>query len=164
MHIKSEKKEVKVVERWGDWNGEKKGEEPKWRKGAERKATESLRLGGEGRLELEARIGDERDGHWGRLFWRRSDGAGREGNRRMEVRVRVKNGTKKNVSSVLWSGYEAWCTYQPMTDIGLGPQDDSMQEIASHPSQERTSGHRSSRHCPRRDRVVSRSRVRIRVG
>lgn len=91
---KSENREVRVVERWVDWR------EGRWGEGGERKGSEKLRMGGEGRLEVEARVGMERDGVKGRLFWRRERGEGLEGNGRIEVKVRVRNGSKKNVSFV----------------------------------------------------------------
>lgn len=90
MDIKSEKKEVRVVERWADW------ETGNWIEGTERKGSEKLRMGGEGRLEVSASVG--KDGS-GRLFWRREKEAGMEGNGHIQVRVRVKNGTKKSVSA-----------------------------------------------------------------
>ncbi|KAK4700391.1 hypothetical protein P7C70_g5859, partial [Phenoliferia sp. Uapishka_3] len=96
VDIKSEKIEVKVVERWSDWNGK----EAKWRQGFERTAVEKLKMSGEGKLELTASVGmPGEDGvGTGRLFWRREEG--QEGNGRIEVLVRVKNGSKRNVSGL----------------------------------------------------------------
>lgn len=88
---KSEKSEVGVVERWEDWR------EGRWGEGAERKAGEKVRMGGEGRLAVEAKVGME-SGKKGRLFWRRERKEGLEGNGRIEIVVRVRNGSKKSVS------------------------------------------------------------------
>ena len=94
VDIRSEKIEVKVVERWTDWR------EGRWRDGVERKASEKLKLAGEGKLEVSASIGmPGEDGVGkGRLFWRREDGRGDEGNGTIEVLVTVKNGSKRSVS------------------------------------------------------------------
>lgn len=94
VDIRSEKIEVKVVERWSDWK------EGKWREGAERKATETLKMAGEGKLEVTASVGLPREDGLptGRLFWRRENDAGVEGNGTIDVVVRVKNGSKRSVS------------------------------------------------------------------
>lgn len=93
--MRSEKKSVKVVERWGDWNVA----DAKWKVGIERKASEKLRMGGEGLLEVTAEVGGKDgaigEGEGGRLFWTDERG---EGNSRVQVKVAVKNGTKKTVS------------------------------------------------------------------
>lgn len=95
MDVRSEKKSVKVVERWGDWNAA----DAKWKVGIERKASEKLRMGGEGLLEVTAEVGGKDgaigEGEGGRLFWTDERG---EGNSRVQVKVAVKNGTKKTVS------------------------------------------------------------------
>lgn len=89
VDIKTERKEIKVVERWGDW------EVGNWTEGCLRRGGETLKLGGEGKLEMMAEIG--KDGS-GRLFWRTEREAGMEGNGSVKVRVKVRNGTKKHAS------------------------------------------------------------------
>lgn len=95
VDIKSEKKEVRVVERWADW------EAGEWDEGVEQKAAEKLRLGGEGKLEVVARIGKGQCLTPSRLFWRGDSDLGVEGKGKVEVLVKVRNGSSKHVGRPL---------------------------------------------------------------
>lgn len=95
IDIRSEKKALQVVERWGDW------EEGEWTKGAEKRAAEKLQFAGDGQLGLTVAVGKD---EWSetplRLFWRGDAEASWQGKRRIEVRARVKNASQKHVSQL----------------------------------------------------------------
>jgi hypothetical protein len=143
VDVRSEKKEVKVVERWADWN------EGEWTKGVERKGAEKLRMGGDGKLELVARIGKD---EWcqtpARLFWHGDNDMGVEGKGRIEVRVKVRNASKKHVSLDLDSRQSEGRCLSAVDDAGLGAQARPLSP-ATNPTSERTT---SSRRSPDRHR------------
>ncbi|BGP43081.1 hypothetical protein JCM10449v2_007096 [Rhodotorula kratochvilovae] len=95
VDLRSEKLEVRVVERWGDWR------ENDWQKGVERKAAEKLALGGDGKLELVASVGK---GEWverpARLFWRSDADMEVAGKGKIEVRAKVRNLSKRHVTGL----------------------------------------------------------------
>lgn len=92
VDLRSEKLDVRVVERWGDWR------EHEWQKGLERKAQGTLALGGDGNLELVASVGK---GEWAerpaRLFWRSDGDMDVAGKGKIEVRAHVRNLSKRHV-------------------------------------------------------------------
>ncbi|SGZ24916.1 BQ5605_C023g09753 [Microbotryum silenes-dioicae] len=99
VDVRSVKCPVPVVERWADW------EAGVWWDAKEGRAAASLRLGGEGKLDLTCSVGK---GDWDekpvRLFWRRDTEVGAIGKGRITIQARVKNGTKKHVSDELHAG------------------------------------------------------------
>jgi hypothetical protein len=104
VEVRSEKKAIKVVERWADWAGESVGEGEEedvseWAKGCEKRAAERLRFAGDGQLGLTVAVGKD---EWSetplRLYWRSEREMGWCGKGRVEVRARVKNASQKHVS------------------------------------------------------------------
>ncbi|GAA6056922.1 hypothetical protein JCM3770_001324 [Rhodotorula araucariae] len=95
IDLRSEKLEVRIVERWGDWR------EAEWQTGVERKAAERLALGGDGKLELVASVGL---GEWverpARLFWRSDADMDVAGKGKIEVRAKVRNLSKRHVTGL----------------------------------------------------------------
>ncbi|ORY88247.1 hypothetical protein BCR35DRAFT_301769 [Leucosporidium creatinivorum] len=109
VEVRSEKKAIRVVERWGDWAGERVGEEDEedvseWAKGCEKRAAERLRFAGDGQLGLTVAVGKD---EWSetplRLYWRGEREMGWCGKGRVEVRARVKNASQKHVSGLKFS-------------------------------------------------------------
>ena len=93
VDLKSEKKDVLVVERWDDW---RKGN---WTTGSEKTAEQEVKGREGGLVSMKASIGtDEASGTLPRLFWWRDVDEGVEGKGSIEVRVRMKNTTKRHVS------------------------------------------------------------------
>lgn len=98
VDVKREELTIQVVERWQDWIGEKLD----WMKGVERKGSEKLTGGGEGKFELVAAVGkgegveDPR-----RLFWRGEPAMDWVGKGRVTVKVKVRNATTKHVSHLI---------------------------------------------------------------
>ncbi|SCV69398.1 BQ2448_2418 [Microbotryum intermedium] len=95
VDVRSVKCPVPVVERWADW------EAGEWWDAKEGRAAASLRLGGEGKLDMTCKLGK---GKWDekpvRLFWRRDAELGAIGKSRITIQARVKNGTKKHISDL----------------------------------------------------------------
>ncbi|GAA5969245.1 hypothetical protein JCM21900_005017 [Sporobolomyces salmonicolor] len=95
VDIKSENKEVVVVERWDDW---RKGN---WTHGVEKAAQQELKGREPGVVKMHASIGrDPWSGTLPRLFWWRDVDQGIEGKGSVEVRVRLKNATKRHVTGL----------------------------------------------------------------
>lgn len=92
VDIRSEKLEVRVVERWADWR------EGEWNKGVKRSASEKLAIGGDGKLDLVASVGK---GEWverpPRLFWRADADMEVAGKGKIEVHAKVHNLSKRHV-------------------------------------------------------------------
>lgn len=94
VDLKSEKKEVLVVERWDDW---RKGN---WSTGIEKEAEQALRGREGGLVSIKGGIGnDEWSGSLPRLFWWRDVDEGVEGKGSIEVRLRINNTSNRHVSS-----------------------------------------------------------------
>ncbi|GAA6016111.1 hypothetical protein JCM11491_000671 [Sporobolomyces phaffii] len=95
VDLKSEKKEVLIVERWDDW---RKGN---WSSGLAKDAEQELRGREGGLVSVKAEIGkDESSGSLPRLFWWRDVDEGVEGKGLLEVRVRINNRTKRHIPGV----------------------------------------------------------------
>ncbi|GAA5866799.1 hypothetical protein JCM1840_004270 [Sporobolomyces johnsonii] len=95
VDIRSENKEVVVVERWEDW---RKGN---WTQGVEKAAQQELKGREAGVVKMHASIGkDPWSGTLPRLFWWRDVDQGIEGKGSVEVRVRLKNATKRHVTGL----------------------------------------------------------------
>ena len=93
VDLRSEKKEVLVVERWDDW---RKGN---WATGVHKQAEQDIRGREAGSVSIKGGIGnDEWSGSLPRLFWWRDVDEGIEGKGSIEIRVRVNNATKRHVS------------------------------------------------------------------
>jgi hypothetical protein len=94
VDLKSEKKEVLVVERWDDW---RKGN---WSTGIEKEAEQALRGREGGLVSIKGGIeNDEWSGSLPRLFWWRDVDEGVEGKGSIEVRLRINNTSNRHVSS-----------------------------------------------------------------
>ncbi|GAA5995410.1 uncharacterized protein JCM10292_005155 [Rhodotorula paludigena] len=95
VDIRSEKLEVRVVERWADWR------EGEWNKGVKRSASEKLAIGGDGKLDLVASVGK---GEWverpPRLFWRADADMEVAGKGKIEVHAKVHNLSKRHVTGL----------------------------------------------------------------
>ncbi|GAA5962880.1 hypothetical protein JCM3765_005902 [Sporobolomyces pararoseus] len=95
VDLKSEKKDVLVVERWDDW---RKGN---WSTGVEKEAEQELRGREGGLVTIKGGIGnDEWSGSLPRLFWWRDVDEGVEGKGTIEVRLRINNTTKRHIPGV----------------------------------------------------------------
>ncbi|TKA52327.1 hypothetical protein B0A53_04795 [Rhodotorula sp. CCFEE 5036] len=93
VDIRTDKAEVRVVERWADWR------EGPWQEGLEKRAAEKLAVGGEDLLEIVVNVG--RGDHVerpARLFWRGDPDLELEGKGRIEINATVRNLTKRHVT------------------------------------------------------------------
>ncbi|GAA5943299.1 hypothetical protein JCM3775_002609 [Rhodotorula graminis] len=95
VDLRSEKLDVRVVERWGDWRDDE------WQTPLERTAQGTLARGGDGALELVASVGK---GEWAlrppRLFWRSDGDMDVAGKGKVEVRAHVRNLSKRHVTGL----------------------------------------------------------------
>ncbi|GAA5977745.1 hypothetical protein JCM5350_006165 [Sporobolomyces pararoseus] len=95
VDLKSEKKEVLVVERWDDW---RKGN---WSTGVEKDAEQELRGREGGLVSIKGSIGNDAwSGSLPRLFWWRDVDEGVEGKGTIEVRIRINNTTKRHIPGI----------------------------------------------------------------
>ncbi|GAA5913662.1 hypothetical protein JCM8208_005895 [Rhodotorula glutinis] len=95
VDLRSEKLDVRVVERWGDWRDDA------WQEPLERTGQGTLSRGGDGKLELVASVGK---GEWAarppRLFWRPDGDMDVAGKGKVEVRAHVRNLSKRHVTGL----------------------------------------------------------------
>ncbi|GAA5942123.1 uncharacterized protein JCM15063_002011 [Sporobolomyces koalae] len=96
VDLKSEKKEVLVVERWDDW---RKGN---WTQGLDKQIEQQVTARADaGLVSLKASIGcDASSGSLPRLFWWRDVDEGVEGKGTVEIRVRIKNTTPRHIAGL----------------------------------------------------------------
>ncbi|KAK4057483.1 hypothetical protein OIO90_001552 [Microbotryomycetes sp. JL221] len=95
VDVRSEKRSVRVVERWKDWDS---GE---WVEPIESKAAERLKVGADGYVNLAVAVGhDEWSQQPLRLFWCGNPDFGWQGKNQIELRARVQNLSKRHASGI----------------------------------------------------------------
>lgn len=96
VDIRTDKAEVRVVERWADWR------EGPWQEGLEKRAAEKLAVGGEDLLEIVVNVGaGDNVERPARLFWRGDPDLELEGKGKIEINATVRNLTKRHVRDLL---------------------------------------------------------------